>query len=142
MIIYCLINLDASNAHNSFSINFLYNILIKHSPLLTNWMIFLYGNEFQTHWNTDDIIMFRSGAIQGMTTSGLFYSAIKYEIQKNINIKCLIHSLNNIKLNNSNNDNYIGSSESSDSDINDIYDELEKSRKIHYITRSLYHLIQ
>ena len=124
---YCLINLDASNAYNSFSINYLHKILIKHSPLLANWMIFLYGNDFQTHWNTDDIILFRSGAIQGMTTSALFYGTIKYEVQKNINIKCLVHSFNNIKLNNNDNFDSIDNSDTEDSDINinDIYDELE-----------------
>ena len=74
------INIDATNAYNSASRNFLYNILKEIDPILTNWFIFLYSNDINIDIDNNTNVLMESGYIQGLASSQDFYSAVKWKV--------------------------------------------------------------
>ena len=75
-----MVNVDATNAYNSASRNYLYNILKDKNKVLCNWFKFLYENDNKCEIDNKTSINMESGNIQGLTSSMTFYSAVKWDV--------------------------------------------------------------
>ena len=83
----CMLNLDASNAYNSIGRQSIYDLICDKVPDLRKYFETIYGNEIKVDFAHNRIIMMSSGCIQGLCSSELFYSALKWQIQQNVDNK-------------------------------------------------------
>ena len=78
-----ILNLDAMNAYNSFFRQSMYEYIVEKIPDLHNYYLFLYDDEIQVDFDHNHTLFMSSGGIQGLCSSELFYSMIKWKIQQN-----------------------------------------------------------
>ena len=93
-----MVNFDAANAYNNGSRVFVYNIIKKVSPLLTNWVCFMYSRNFKVEIDFQNYINFRSGWIQGHTSSEMLYSTGKWSVEKRAIRRCQIRFKKEFKI--------------------------------------------
>ena len=76
-------SLDAINAFGCLCRGRLYNLVRDKLPDILQWYIFLYGDEIDVQFDTRHMLKMVGGIMQGLTSSGLFYSSSKWDIQQN-----------------------------------------------------------
>ena len=78
----CL-SLDAINAFGSISREEMYKLIKEKIPDMLQWFLFLYGDGIQVQFDAIHSLEMLGGAIQGLTSSNLYYSAMKWAVQQN-----------------------------------------------------------
>ena len=77
-----LISLDATNAFNSINRTKLYELISMKIPDLIPYFLFLYGGSIDVQFDAHHMLQMQGGAMQGMATSNLLYSAAKWCAQQ------------------------------------------------------------
>ena len=74
--------MDASNAYNSVSRQYVWDIVKDVDPVLANWVDFLYSRPTRLDIDCETSIMMRRGWIQGYATSKDLYGTALWEVSK------------------------------------------------------------
>ena len=78
------VNLDAWNAYNSGSRNSTHEIVSSVSKRLANWFKFLYQRDNNVSYDYMTSIPMQTGVIQGLASSEMFFSCIKWHVFKKV----------------------------------------------------------
>ena len=74
------VNIDASNAYNSMSRQYVWDIIKDEDKMLANWVHFLYHDPIRLDLDYDLYIMMPDGWIQGFATSKDLYNTGKWRV--------------------------------------------------------------
>ena len=84
------INIDAANAYNSISRQYIWNIIKDVDTPLSNWFHFLYSDPIRLDLDCKSSVMMEEALFQGLTTSQDFYDVGKWRILNLIVEDCIL----------------------------------------------------
>lgn len=79
---FCILNDDVTNAYNAYDRDKAYSLLKAKLPEIANYFYFLYGQPNIIQYTHKHIVQMSVGGFQGVSTTELFYSAVKWDVHQ------------------------------------------------------------